>query len=291
MDDDDDDDDAVAPAADYPSGFSLLDGIFGDSAANKKKKPVQTRNKVNSVAEDVKLNQVGTKVKIANSPGILSSAALSQNEIDNTITKDTAPVIAATATKLDPVNLDPAPVTTIETGAKPIVEAIAKPLAEEKPKPVVSSVVTGLESNAGVPLVSTTPKPKKKQSTSILDTIESLIAGDDDDDDEEEEAEKEDEPEDDDEDEEEEEETEKEEEEEEEEPEEDDEEEEEAEKEEEPEEDEEEEDEDEETVADDATKLTNDKESVSAEGGDDKKKTKKKNDFGLGFFARLMKLI
>lgn len=152
-----------------------MDGIFGD-APNKKKKPIQTRNKVNTVAEDVKVNQVGAKVKIPNSPAILSSASLSQNEIDTTIPKESA----STGIKLDPVELAPAAETVVAE-----VVAAAATTTVEKPKPVESSVITELQSNAGVPLVSTTPKPKKKPA-SLLDTLESLISGGDDDDDDEE---------------------------------------------------------------------------------------------------------
>lgn len=72
------------PSSSFPTGFSLLDGIFGDST-NKKKKPVQTRNKVNTPAEDIKENQVGAKVKIPNSQAILNSASVSQNEVDKKI--------------------------------------------------------------------------------------------------------------------------------------------------------------------------------------------------------------
>lgn len=168
---DDDDEDENAPAPDYPSGFSLLDGFFGDSP-NKKKKPVQTRNKVNTIAEDVKENQVGAKVKIPNSPAILNSAALSQNEIDNNIPKDT---VAA----LDPVDLTPAVEAAVEAAAA------VSAATEEKPKPA-DSLIADLQSNAGVPLVSTTAKPAKKKPTSFLDTLESFISGGDDDDDEEE---------------------------------------------------------------------------------------------------------
>lgn len=174
-----------------------MDGIFGDSS-NKKKKPVQTRNKVNTVAEDVKVNQVGAKVKIPNSPAILSSASISQNEIDTTIPKDSA----ANAIKLDPVDL--APAAAVETVVAEVVAPAVATITEEKPKPVESSVISELQSNAGIPLVSTTPKPKKKPATSLLDTLESLISGgddddDDDDEDEDDDATKDDETEDDDE--------------------------------------------------------------------------------------------
>lgn len=285
-DDDDDDDDAddVPAAGAFPSGFSLLDGIFGDSPNKNKKKPVQTRNKVNTIAEEVKENQVGAKVKIPNSPAILSSASLSQNEIDNNLTKDSIAVAT------NSVDLAPAVEAAVEAAAA------AKPVAEEKPKPVAeSSIVSELQSNAGVPLISTTAKPKKKRPASFLETIESFIGGDDDDDDEEEKDEAADE---DDEEEDEEENDDEEEEETDADAEKDDEEEEEVEKddeeEEEVEKDEEEEDEEEDEENDDEEEeatATDEKEEVVSPTSAEKKDKKKKNNYGLGFFARLMKFI